>query len=228
MKLCVALDLASDQENLALVEQLSGLDLWLKIGLRSFIRGGWGFVEQVQKAGGGQPIFLDLKLHDIPKTMADAAEAVADRGVAMVNVHASAGPTAMQTVADRLAKHKNRPIVLGVTALTSFAPAEFEGIYHAPLAAVAEQMARNVYAAGLDGVVCSAHESRAIKAATAARFITLTPGIRLADSPADDQNRTATPMEAKAALSDFIVMGRPVYGAPDPRATAQAVIAALN
>ena len=225
MKLCVALDLESSRSNLALAEQLSDLDVWYKVGLRSFIRDGWGFLDDLARAGGDKPVFLDLKLHDIPKTMADAAEAIADRGVAMFNLHTSAGPTGLQTVMDRLDKRTSRPLVLGVTALTSLADAEFQAIYHAPVAQEASAMAVRAHSSGLDGVVCSVHEVSAVKASTAKDFLALTPGIRLPQNDRDDQNRIASPQEAKAIGSDFIVMGRPIYGAEDPHAVASAVLA---
>ncbi len=227
MKLCVALDLASAGENLQLAEQLCGEEVWFKVGLRSFIRDGWSFLEDLARAGGDKPVFLDLKLHDIPKTMADAAETIADRGVAMFNLHASAGPSGLQTVMERLSKRQKRPLVLGVTALTSLTEQEFETVYHAPLEKSAAAMARSSFEAGLDGVVCSVHEVGAIKSATEPGFLALTPGIRLPHNGDDDQNRIASPLEAHEAGSDFIVMGRPIYGAQDPAAIVRQVLGSL-
>ncbi len=227
MTLCVALDLASARENLKLAEQLSGEKIWFKVGLRSFIRDGWGFLDELDRAGGAKPVFLDLKLHDIPKTMADAAEAIADRGVAMFNLHASAGPSGLATVMDRLSARSSRPLVLGVTALTSLSEQEFEALYHAPLEPTAAAMARSCHEAGLDGVVCSVHEVGAIKSATRSDFLALTPGIRLAHNGEDDQNRIASPAQAQKQGSDFIVMGRPIYGAKDPAAVVQEVLGTL-
>ncbi|GHV07323.1 orotidine 5'-phosphate decarboxylase [Campylobacterota bacterium] len=226
MKLCVALDLATERENLAIVEQLNGLDLWFKIGLRSFIRGGWEFVETVQRTG-ETPIFLDLKLHDIPNTTADAALEIADRGVEMFNLHATVGKKAMSLTMERLGGRSKRPIVLAVTALTSFAPREFEAIYGRSIDGMARSMALDAHQSGLDGVVCSVYESVAIKAATGERFLTLTPGIRPANAVADDQARVATPSDARSAKADFIVMGRPIIGAKDPREIASTVLGAI-
>ncbi|GHV59070.1 orotidine 5'-phosphate decarboxylase [Campylobacterota bacterium] len=228
MKLCVALDLPDDHANLALVEQLSGLDVWLKIGLRSFIRGGWHFVDEVQRLSNGSPIFLDLKLHDIPNTTADAAEAIADHGIEMFNLHASIGLRAMQTVMTRLTKRQTRPILLAVTALTSFSDDEFAVIYHQPIAQCALEMAQTAHKAGLDGAVCSVYESLAFKRAASKQFLTLTPGIRFAGTDANDQSRVATPAEAKAAHADFIVMGRGIYAAADPRKSALEAISACD
>ena len=129
MRLCVALDMASKDENLALVRELEGLDLWLKVGLRSYLRDGAKFIEGLKGAGEFK-VFLDLKLYDIPNTMADAAEVVSKIGVDMINLHASAGERAMKTVMERLSVLQNRPLVLAVSALTSFSESEFEAVYN--------------------------------------------------------------------------------------------------
>ncbi|MDR0747779.1 MAG: orotidine-5'-phosphate decarboxylase [Helicobacteraceae bacterium] len=221
MKLCVALDLHSAKENLAIVEKLSGIDLWFKIGLRSFIRDGWKFVDQTRRVSGA-PIFLDLKLHDIPNTTADAAAEIADRGIEMFNIHASAGTKAMEAAMNRLHGLSRRPIVLAVTALTSFDNTEFMAIYNSPIEKSAIDMAKLASGAGLDGVVCSAHESAAIKTAVSDRFLTLCPGVRF-NGGGDDQSRVATPEIAKEQKADFIVVGRPILSAPDPRAIARSL-----
>ena len=226
MKLCVALDLDKRQANLDLIKKLEGLDVWLKIGLRSFIRDGFGFVEEVQRFG--LPIFLDLKLYDIPKTMSDSANEIAKMGVEMFNIHASAGANAMKTVMEGLEKFDKKPIVLAVTALTSFDEKEFGSIYNAKLDLMASKMAKNAYESGLDGVVCSAYESRNIKNITSRSFLTLTPGIRSDGDEKGDQARVATPKDAKNELADYIVMGRPIYGAQDPRSVASGVIASIS
>ncbi|MDR3162615.1 MAG: orotidine-5'-phosphate decarboxylase [Helicobacteraceae bacterium] len=225
MKLCVALDLQSAKENLSIVEKLSGLDLWFKIGLRSFTRDGWEFVDQAKRISGA-PIFLDLKLHDIPNTTADAALALADRGIEMFNIHASAGTKAMETTMNRLNALKHRPIVLAVTALTSLSKDEFAAIYNNPIEKTAIDMARSAHNAGLDGAVCSVYESAAIKSAISSRFLTLCPGVRFKGGGKDDQSRVAAPETARENGCDFIVMGRPILLSPDPRlAAAQALSA---
>jgi orotidine-5'-phosphate decarboxylase len=216
LKLCVALDLQSAEENLLVVEKLSGLDLWFKIGLRSFIRDGWAFIDRIKRLGDA-PIFLDLKLCDIPNTTADAALEIADRGADMFNIHASAGIRAMETTMSRLNARKTRPIVLAVTALTSFSNDEFASIYHNPIEKSAIDMARFAYNAGLDGAVCSVYESRAIKAACAEHFLSLCPAVRFEGGETDDQFRVATPQTARREGCDFIVMGRPIVCAKNPR-----------
>ena len=148
--------------------------------------------------------------------MADAAESITGLGVDMFNVHASAGKRAMETVMARLEKYEKRPIVLAVTALTSFSEEEFEAVYHDNIADAADRFAKDAYEAGLDGVVCSVFESRSIKEKTDEKFLTLTPGIRPFGEDAGDQKRVADVAFAKKEGVDFIVVGRPIYQAQDP------------
>ncbi len=224
MQLCIALDLGTQEENLALVEKIKEYDVWLKVGLRSYIRDGEEFLKAIKRINPNFKIFLDLKLYDIPNTMADAAESIMGLGVDMFNVHASAGRRAMQTVMQRLEKYENRPLVLAVTVLTSFSEEEFKAIYNAPLAQKADQFAKDAYESGLDGVVCSAFESRSIKNLTDNDFITLTPGIRPFGEDAWDQKRVADVAFAKEAMVDFIVVGRPVYRSEDPAAVVEKIL----
>ena len=226
MELCVALDLPGREENLDLAKKLAGKDLWMKVGLRSFVRDGRPFVEELRQMG--YKIFLDLKLYDIPNTMADAAEEMAKMGVEMFNVHASAGLRAMEAVMERLQAFQKRPLVLAVTALTSFDEAEFRRIYGASIDERALQFARDAHAAGLDGVVCSVYESKKIKEATKPNFLTLTPGIRPFGEDAGDQRRVADIAAAKEAGVDFIVVGRPIYRAPDPAAAVDRILEAMG
>ena len=216
MELCVALDLPSMEENLALVEKLKAYPVWLKVGLRAYIRDGEPFIKALKKINPECKIFLDLKLYDIPNTMADAAESIMGLGVDMFNVHASAGKRAMTTVMERLKKFEQRPIVLAVTALTSFNEEEFQSVYGKGIATKADQFAKDSYDAGLDGVVCSAFESASIKSITSGGFLTLTPGIRPFGEDAGDQQRVATVEVAHQEKVDFIVVGRPIYQAEDP------------
>ena len=216
MELCVALDLPTKEENLALVEKIKDYDVWLKVGFRSYIRDGKEFLNAIKEINPDFKIFLDLKLYDIPNTMADAAESIMGLGVDMFNVHASAGKLAMKTVMKRLEKYENRPIVLAVTALTSFDEENFKAIYNQDIASKADQFAKDTYEAGMDGVVCSAFESASIKNITSDSFSTLTPGIRPFGEDAGDQKRVADISMAKAQKVDFIVVGRPIYQAESP------------
>jgi orotidine-5'-phosphate decarboxylase len=227
MQLCVALDLPSMEENLALVENIKAYPVWLKVGLRSYIRDGKPFIDAIKTINPDFKIFLDLKLYDIPNTMADAAESIMGLGVDMFNVHASAGRKAMREVMKRLEPYDNRPLVLAVTALTSFEETEFTHVYGEGIADKADQFARDAHEAGLDGVVCSAYESASIKSLTSEGFITLTPGIRPFGEDAGDQERVATIETARGAKVDFIVVGRPIYKAENPAKVVENILAAL-
>lgn len=224
MELCVALDLPTKQENLDLINKIKEYDVWLKVGLRSYIRDGEEFLKDIKKINPDFKIFLDLKLYDIPNTMADAAESIMGLGVDMFNVHASAGKRAMKEVMDRLSKYENRPIVLAVTALTSFNEAEFGEIYENSIAKKADQFAKDAYESGLDGVVCSAYESESIKNITDKEFMTLTPGIRPFGEDAGDQQRVADVAYAKNAHVDFIVVGRPIYKSDTPALVVEKIL----
>lgn len=228
MKLCVALDMSTKEQNLALVKKLKGCDIWLKVGLRSYIRDGAEFINAIKEIDSEFKIFLDLKLYDIPNTMADAAESIMSLGVDMFNIHASAGKRAMSEVMQRVAKYEKRPIVLAVTALTSFDEDEFQAVYNTPLAIKAEQFAQDAFESGLNGVVCSAHESLQIKNATNERFLTLTPGIRPFGETSNDQKRVAGINDAANAAVDFIVVGRPIYDAQDPLAVTRKILDSLG
>lgn len=223
MKLCVALDLPSLEENLKLAKELNGLNLWLKVGLRSYLRDGAAGLEAIKKAGNFR-IFLDLKLHDIPNTMADAAQVCAGLGVDMINLHASAGAGAMEDVMNRLAKSSFRPLVLGVSALTSFSEDEFFQIYNTSIDEAVINMSKMAFECGLDGMVCSAFESAKIKQAIDEPFITLSPGIRPFSTPNDDQRRVADIDFAIRAACDFIVVGRPIYKADNPKEVASKIL----
>ncbi len=216
MELCVALDLSTKEENLTLIEKIKDHDVWLKVGLRTYIRDGENFLKDIKKINPDFKIFLDLKLYDIPNTMADSAESIMGLGVDMFNIHASAGKRAMKTVMQRLSTYESRPIVLAVTALTSFSEDEFTAIYEKDIASKADQFAQDAMDSGLDGVVCSAYESASIKNITSKDFMTLTPGIRPFGEDAGDQKRVADVAYAKEALVDFIVVGRPIYQAKNP------------
>jgi len=218
MKLCIALDLPSMSENLSLIDSLQDFDdIWYKVGFRSYIRDGKNFLDKIKQINQNNKIFLDLKLYDIPNTMADASQEIANMGIDMFNVHASAGSEAMSGVMDRLSSTSNRPIVLAVTALTSFDNKIFKSIYHDDIATKADFFAVEAYKSGLDGVVSSAYESLSIKEKTSDKFITLTPGIRPTGSDAGDQKRVMTPSMAKEQKVDYIVVGRPIYQSSNPQ-----------
>jgi orotidine-5'-phosphate decarboxylase len=229
MKLAVALDLPTMEENIQLIDKLQDFDdIWYKVGFRSFIRDGHNFLDSIKSINPHNKIFLDLKLYDIPNTMADASEEIAQMGIDMFNVHASSGRVAMQSVMDRLEKFQERPLVLAVTALTSFDNENFEAIYHDDIATKADFFAHETYLSDMDGVVCSAHESRSIKAKTSNDFITLTPGIRPVGADKGDQQRVMTPLDAKEELVDYIVVGRPIYKAPNPQEVVSTILTQIS
>ncbi len=225
MKLCVSLDLSTAEENLALVKEIKGFDVWLKVGFRTYIRDGKAFLEELKAINPNFKIFLDLKLYDIPNTMADAAFEIANFGlVDMFNVHASSGTAAMSEVMNRIKDIPNKPLVLAVTALTSFDNDSFKAIYNENINIKATQFAIDTYNSGVDGVVCSAYESLDIKNNTSKEFITLCPGIRPFGEDSGDQKRVADIPFAKENLVDFIVVGRPIYKSTNPRNVVEEIL----
>jgi len=228
MELCVALDLPSKEENLTLAKSLKDYNIWMKVGFRTYIRDGKPFIEALKEINPNFKIFLDLKLYDIPNTMADASEEIAKLGIDMFNIHASAGSVAMRRVMDRLSNYKKRPLVLAVTALTSFDEANFKVVYEKSIAQKAKEFAKMSYENGLDGVVCSAFESRAIKMATSEEFLTLCPGIRPFGEDAGDQKRVATLQIAHQEGVDFPVVGRPIYRDNSPKEKVEEILKVIS
>ena len=228
MQLCVALDLPSACENLKLAKTLKEHDIWMKVGFRAYIRDGKPFIDELKEINPNFKIFLDLKLYDIPNTMADASEEIAKMGIDMFNIHASAGEVAMRAVMERLSRYEKRPLVLAVTALTSFDEENFSLIYEKSINEKAEQFAKMSYENGLDGVVCSTFESRAIKNATDDGFLTLCPGIRPFGEDAGDQKRVATLELAEEEGVDFPVIGRPIYRDENPSQKVQQILEVMS
>lgn len=215
-KIIVALDYDQQAKALALADQLDPAQCRLKIGKEMFTKFGPELVRAIQQRG--FQVFLDLKFHDIPNTVAGAVKAAADLGVWMVNVHASGGPKMMVAAREALQSYgAQRPLLIAVTVLTSFDAEQLAAIgitrsideHVLALAKLTEQ-------SGLDGVVCSAREASVLRAQAGAGFCLVTPGIRPAGSAAGDQVRTLTPKEALQAGSSYLVIGRPITGAPDP------------
>jgi len=227
MTLCVALDLPSAEKNLALAKSIKNFDIWVKVGLRAYIRDGKSFLKDLKKINQNFKIFLDLKLYDIPNTMADAAEEISKLDIDMFNVHASAGIEAMSMVMNRVKNIPNRPLIIAVTALTSFDNNSFKSIYGDDINIKATQFAKDSFEAGLDGVVCSVFESLEIKNNTNKQFITLTPGIRPFGEDSGDQKRVATVELAKKELVDFIVVGRPIYKDKNPATVVKLILEKL-
>ena len=226
MKLCVALDVANFNECVKLAKELQGLNLWLKVGMISFYRDGKALLEELKKLD--FKLFLDLKLYDIPNTMSQASKELANLGVDMINLHASAGKTALSECMNALNVQQKRPFVLGVSALTSFDEQSFKQIYKQDINQAVVSFSKLAYEAGLDGMVCSALESKMIKEYTNENFLTLTPGIRPFKEASDDQKRVADLEFAKEAKADFIVVGRPIYKDKEPRKVCEKILAVIN
>ncbi|MFA6303409.1 MAG: orotidine-5'-phosphate decarboxylase [Legionella sp.] len=215
-KLIVALDLDNQAEVFALIDQIAPDTCAVKVGNELFTRFGTEFVsELVQRKF---KVFLDLKYHDIPNTVAQACKAAADLGVWMVNVHASGGLAMMQAAKEALEGYgAKKPLLIAVTVLTSFSEQDLQGIgiQHSILDHV-RNLALLAKEAGLDGVVSSAHEVPMIKQLCGTNFLTVTPGIRPLNSEKNDQVRTMSPEEAVKKGSDYLVIGRPITKAKDP------------
>ncbi|OWY39947.1 orotidine-5'-phosphate decarboxylase [Xenophilus sp. AP218F] len=213
----VALDFADERSALAFASRLDPSECRVKVGKELFTATGRGLVETL--AARGFQVFLDMKFHDIPNTVAHACKAAAEAGVWMVNVHASGGRRMMEGAREALAQYSQRPLLIAVTVLTSMEAADLAevGIAASPQEHVL-RLATLTRDCGLDGVVCSAQEAGMLKSALGAQFKLVTPGIRLADSAGDDQRRVMTPTAALAAGSDYLVIGRPITRAAEPLA----------
>jgi orotidine-5'-phosphate decarboxylase len=225
-RIVVALDVPDRSSALTLVEQLSGLVGLFKIGKQLFTAEGPGLAREIIAAG--ERVFLDLKFHDIPNTVAGAARAAARLGVSIFNVHAIGGGEMMRAAADALQKLGTPvpPAVLGVTVLTSMSNADLAQVgIEQKTDEMVIRLARLARDAGLDGVVASPREIRLIREQVAATgFIILTPGIRPAWSASGDQKRIATPAEALREGADYLVIGRAITGHSDPRAAAMRIL----
>jgi orotidine-5'-phosphate decarboxylase len=218
----VALDYPGQEDALACAARLSPQLCRLKVGKELFTRAGPGLVEILQQKG--FDVFLDLKFHDIPNTVAGAVRAAADLGVWMVNVHAGGGRRMLEAAAEAVVASDHRPLLIGVTVLTSMSEEDLAelGYTETPVERVA-RLAALAADAGLDGVVCSAQEAPELRKQHGPGFRLVTPGIRLAGDDAGDQRRVVTPCDALAAGSDYLVIGRSITGAADPVAALQRV-----
>lgn len=219
----VALDVADADAALALAGRLNPSLCRVKVGKELFTRAGPAVVEQLQHAG--FEVFLDLKFHDIPHTVAQALRAAADLGVWMVNVHAGGGRRMLEASASALAGFRRPPLLIGVTVLTSMDDADLAELGYTE--AVAERVLRLAALAansGLDGVVCSAQEAPALRQARGRGFALVTPGIRMPGDDAGDQRRIVTPAAALGLGSDYLVIGRSVTAAQDPIAALAAIV----
>ncbi len=216
-RVIVALDYPSAASALAFLNRVTPQQCRVKVGLELYTAAGPAVVEQLIKRGFG--VFLDLKFHDIPNTVARACRRAAELGVWMLNVHTLGGGAMLSAAREAIEAVAPRPLLLGVTVLTSHGQQDLQRL---GLSGTVEQnvlnLAQAAYDAGLDGVVCSAQEAKPLRQRFGRDPVLVTPGIRLPDSERDDQNRILSPLEAVAQGADYLVIGRPVTQAADPYA----------
>lgn len=223
----VALDFPDPALAVAFVDRLQPGACRLKVGKELFTRGGPAMVERF--VAGGHDVFLDLKFHDIPNTVARACVAAAELGVWMVNVHALGGRKMMEAAREALEALPRRPLLIAVTVLTSLGDEDIQEVGMSGTAADnVLRLARVARRAGADGVVCSPREVKALRQTQGRDFCLVTPGIRPSGAASGDQRRVMTPGEAIAAGADYLVVGRPVTEAPDPVAALRAVQAEID
>ena len=222
--LIVALDFPERKSALDLVDRLDGAVSWLKVGLELYVAEGKPLVAELQRRG--YSIFLDLKFHDIPNTVASAVRSAASLGVQLLTVHAAGGPAMLSAAAEAAA---GGPKVLAVTVLTSMDETQLlaTGIERSPAAQV-EDLAKMAWNCGVQGFVCSPLEVERLRGRLGAQPLLVIPGIRPEGSDAGDQRRLATPAAAIASGASYLVVGRPITRAADPAAAARAILGEMQ
>lgn len=229
-RLFVALDHPDAKSALAMAEQLAPLGVSYKVGMQLFYAEGMGVVRELQKYG--RPVFVDLKLHDIPNTVAGSVESLVRHGVNFLNVHTQGGAEMMHAAvaaAQKAAKESGQasPKLIGVTLLTSLSEQHLKELLFVNGVSVSEyvqHLALQAKKAGLDGVVCSAQEAASIRETCGENFLLVTPGIRPAGADEQDQARVITPAQALCNGSDYLVVGRPITGASNPVEAARQIL----
>jgi orotidine-5'-phosphate decarboxylase len=225
-KIIVALDYANEKDALALVNQLDAKLCKLKVGKELFTAAGPAFVAQL--VAKDFKVFLDLKFHDIPNTVAKACKAASDLGVWMLNVHASGGSAMMKAALEGVNQSNHHPYLIAVTVLTSMDQTTLTEInIQQPIAQQVLALAQLTQTAGLDGVVCSAQEASLLRQHVHQDFLLVTPGIRPANANKDDQSRIVTPQEALAQGANYLVIGRPITQAEQPAAALQSILQSI-
>ncbi len=222
--LILVLDAQSPREILPVLRQLQGIVRWAKVGLEMYTACGPDSVREI--AGLGYNVFLDLKLHDIPNTVAKAVESASKLPIGMLTLHTGGGREMMQWAVKAQQQHAPDLLLLGVTVLTSMSATGLAetGVRETPEQQVV-RLGRLAVDAGLRGLVCSPLEIQPLRTVLPAQVALVTPGIRPRDAKADDQTRVMTPAEAARAGANFLVVGRPIFKAPDPVAAARAILA---
>jgi orotidine-5'-phosphate decarboxylase len=214
-RVVVALDYPQAEQALAFADQVTPALCRVKVGKELFTRAGPAVVQALVQRG--FDVFLDLKFHDIPNTVAGAVRAAADLGVWMLNVHALGGPRMLQAAAEARQSAGHEVLLIGVTVLTSMDAAQLHAVgLQASPEAVAAQLAALSAEHGMDGVVCSAQEVAMLRTNLPGEFVYVTPGIRPAGAPTGDQHRIVTPREAVQTGASYLVVGRPVTQSDDP------------
>ncbi len=222
-KVIVALDFANAKEALLLAEKLDPTLCKLKIGKELFTAAGPALVEQLTAKN--FKVFLDLKFHDIPNTVAKACEAASNLGVWMLNVHASGGSEMMQAALAGVNKTRNKPYLIAVTILTSMQQENLNEIgINNSIENQVLKLAKLTQVAGLHGVVCSGLEAKRLRTETKKGFLLVTPGIRPASASKDDQHRVLTPPQALKLGADYLVIGRPITQANNPTKALEAIL----
>jgi len=221
-RLIVALDVPDERAAWKAVNGLRGEVGMFKVGSQLFTIAGPGLVRELVESGDG--VFLDLKFHDIPNTVAGAVASAAQLGVSLVTIHAAGGPAMIEAAARAARGTKTR--ILGITVLTSHDAATLDAI--GMTGGMEGSVLRLAHLAAADGVVASPHEAAAIRAACGPQFLVVTPGIRPAGAAMGDQSRAAAPGEALAAGADYLVVGRPILSAASPAAAARAIVAEME
>ena len=226
-KIVIALDFADAKPALAFVQQIDPKLCRVKVGKELFTAAGPQLIEQLVKRDFS--VFLDLKFHDIPNTVAKACEAASRLGVWMLNVHASGGLAMMQAAREGVNKSGHDPLLIAVTVLTSMAEAELAQVgVQGTLLDHVKRLALLTQQAGLDGVVCSAQEASMLRVACGPDFCLVTPGIRPADAAKDDQTRIVTPTQALSLGASYLVIGRPITQAANPLQALEQIIKSIT
>jgi len=222
-RLIVALDQPSRRSALAVAAELQGICRWLKVGLELYLAAGQGVIEELSRQGFS--IFLDLKLHDIPNTVAGAVRSVAASGAELLTIHAVGGPAMLTAAAEAAAGINSAPRLLAVTVLTSIDAAQLAAIgITDPADVQVLRLAKMATASGITGLVCSPEETNLLRVELGAAPLLVTPGIRPTGAEPQDQKRIATPASAIAAGASMLVVGRPVTQADDPAKAAEAIL----
>ena len=222
-RLIVALDFPTATAALAHVDQLDNQILWFKVGLELYLAAGNSIIEKLTARG--HTVFLDLKLHDIPNTVASAVRTASQTGASLLTLHAAGGPAMLRAAAEAAATIPSAPRLLAVTVLTSMDALQLAAIgVPTPPAAQVDRLALMASAEGITGLVCSSHEVAHLRLTLPRETLLVVPGIRSATATTDDQSRTADAPTAIAAGASMLVIGRPITRAPNPAQAAQEIL----